>query len=257
MDGIALDTINYDIDSVYTRQINRQWLFNQVATYDTLRTDDTNMNNFYNNNLSNNIGVMYAINNNLAEGYNTEANGLLSTFTPADTIEANYKTVDSIYTHTLSVGVDTLDSLDFVHLYNIAYQCPYMGGMAVYQARSMLNVLTDLEWEFSDSCNTSSGRVGHRAVKPPQTTTQAIPDLSAKVYPNPANSTLNVEVRLPSGKAYQICIYSSLGEKVICEQLEQNITSLPTNTLVPGIYYYRISDMNGLLIKSDKVMIIH
>ena len=68
---------------------------------------------------------------------------------------------------------------------------------------------------------------------------------------------LNVEVTLPQGIIYEMCMYNSLGEKVVCKQLEQNITSLPTNNLVQGIYYYRITNENGSLIKADKVMIVH
>jgi len=77
------------------------------------------------------------------------------------------------------------------------------------------------------------------------------------VYPNPASTLLNVEVGLANGQTGTICMYSSLGEKVICEEITQHITILPINTLVPGIYYYRITDENSKLIKADKVMIVH
>lgn len=181
----------------------------------------------------------------------------MSVFTPANTIESNFKTVDSIFTHTLGVGVDTLDSLDMVHLYNIAYQCPDMGGMGIYQARAMLNILTNSDWEFSDSCNTDTGRTDKRPYKPHSNPIEQNNELNAKVYPNPANSLLTIEVNLPSGQMDEICIYNSLGEKVVCEELEQNLTTLSTNNLSSGIYYYRITNIKGALIRSDKVMIIH
>jgi hypothetical protein len=80
---------------------------------------------------------------------------------------------------------------------------------------------------------------------------------AGKVYPNPASTFLNVEVGLVNGQTGTICMYSSLGEKVICEEITQHFTILPINTLVPGIYFYRITDENGKLIKADKVMIVH
>jgi hypothetical protein len=131
--------------------------------------------------------------------------------------------------------------------------------MAVYQARTMLNLLTNSEWEFSDSCTTAGGRVGKKHVGPPTNNNQPTPttNVTAKVYPNPASTLLNVEVGLANGQTGTICLYSSLGEKVICEEITQHITILPINTLVPGIYYYRITNENGKLIKADKVMIVH
>ncbi len=257
LDSVALDSVHYDIYPSYAREINRNLVFDNVATYDTLRTGDTILNNFYNANLSTNIGALYQINNYISQGYYSEANTILATFSPSDSIERNYKTADSIFTYTIGAGVDTLDSLDLVHLYNIAYQCPDMGGVAVYQARSMLNLLTNMEWDFSDSCNTSGGREGRRADKPPVNNPTSVANLNARVYPDPANTLLNIEIKLPAGNAYNMCMYNSLGEKVICEELTEPITILPINTLLTGIYFYRIIDESGKLIKADKVMIMH
>jgi len=259
MDSIAMDSMHYSVYAPYTKQINQQMVFDEVATYDSLRTGDTNLNKFYNNNVSDNMGKLYTINNYLDSTSYDEAKTALTSFTPTDTIEANYKTVDSIYAYIIGAGVYVMDSLDSVHLYRIAYQCPDMGGMAVYQARTMLNLLTNSEWEFSDSCTTAGGRVGHKHTGPPVNNNQPQPLVSknAKVYPNPANSLLNIEVQLPQGTTYEVCMYSTLGEKVICEELSQNLTTLPINNLTSGIYYYRITDAVGTLVKADKIMIVH
>jgi hypothetical protein len=103
---------------------------------------------------------------------------------------------------------------------------------------------------YSSNCN---GNKDNSAVKPPNNTAL----LDAKVYPNPANSMLNIEVQLPHGQVYEMCVYNTLGEKVICDELDQDLTILPINNLSLGMYYYRITSPNGALIKADKVMIVH
>jgi type IX secretion system substrate protein len=91
----------------------------------------------------------------------------------------------------------------------------------------------------------------------PQNENKTPADIIAKAYPNPASTLLNVDVQLQIGKIENICIYNSLGELIRCENLITNHTVLSINTLPSGIYLYRITDIEGNLIKTDKVIIIH
>ncbi len=79
----------------------------------------------------------------------------------------------------------------------------------------------------------------------------------ANVYPNPANTKLTIEIQLQSGSFVHICLYNSIGQLVQCEELQSNITTLPISNLSSGLYYYRITDENGNVLKADKQMIIH
>jgi|GEM_PF-6272404 hypothetical protein len=79
----------------------------------------------------------------------------------------------------------------------------------------------------------------------------------ANVYPNPANTQLNVEVQLQQGGSDNICLYNMMGEKVICEELTNSVTTFAIDRLSAGIYLYRITDVAGNLIKADKVIITH
>ncbi len=78
-----------------------------------------------------------------------------------------------------------------------------------------------------------------------------------KVYPNPANTLLNVQVSLQAGAIARICLYNNLGQLVQCWELQNELTTLPTTSLTSGIYYYRILDEKGNVLKADKQMIIH
>ncbi|HXP51172.1 MAG TPA: T9SS type A sorting domain-containing protein, partial [Bacteroidia bacterium] len=77
------------------------------------------------------------------------------------------------------------------------------------------------------------------------------------VYPNPAGNTLNIQLELQVNQVLNMCIYNSLGEVVKCETLKDNLSAISINTLPAGIYFYRISDTTGSLIKADKLMIVH
>jgi len=76
------------------------------------------------------------------------------------------------------------------------------------------------------------------------------------IYPNPASTLLNVAINMSQIKVGSICLYNTTGEEVRCETLSGNITSISITDLPSGMYYYRITDANGNLVKADKVTII-
>ncbi|HXB11587.1 MAG TPA: T9SS type A sorting domain-containing protein, partial [Bacteroidia bacterium] len=77
------------------------------------------------------------------------------------------------------------------------------------------------------------------------------------VYPNPANSVLNIETELGTGEVENICLYNTFGQQVRCTELTDNITTISISNLAAGMYFYRVTDTSGNLIHSDKVVIIH
>lgn len=48
-----------------------------------------------------------------------------------------------------------------------------------------------------------------------------------------------------------------MGEKVICQELANKLTSLAIDKFASGIYLYRITDKEGNVVKTDKVVITH
>jgi uncharacterized repeat protein (TIGR03803 family) len=78
-----------------------------------------------------------------------------------------------------------------------------------------------------------------------------------KVYPNPANTMLNIEIDLQNGKRAYFEMYNNTGERIEAMELNSEITTLSINNLPSGMYYYRITDKSGSVIKADKQLIIH
>ncbi len=78
-----------------------------------------------------------------------------------------------------------------------------------------------------------------------------------QVYPNPANTLLTVQLNLATGDYANACMYNSLGQLIECKQLQNGISTILISNLPSGIYYYRITDNMGNMIKADKQMIVH
>ncbi len=69
-------------------------------------------------------------------------------------IAANHKAVNEIYLATVAIDDFSLSSGQVSDLFAIAYQCPFVGGSGVYQARALLHfapgILTYDEYELCD-----------------------------------------------------------------------------------------------------------
>ncbi len=77
-----------------------------------------------------------------------------------------------------------------------------------------------------------------------------------KVYPNPASTILNVEIQ-NTGELDNFCLYNVMGQLLECTKLNNSSNAVPVSNLPAGLYYYRVTDMNGNLLKADKVAVIH
>ncbi len=88
--------------------------------------------------------------------------------------------------------------------------------------------------------------------------TNALTDNSnVLVYPNPAGELVNIKLELQPNQQLNMCMYNNLGEVIKCETITENVSAFSTSMLPSGIYFYRITDTNGTLVKSDKLMIAH
>jgi len=258
---IVDDSVPYSVFIDESKYISQQAVFTQISEDTTLMDSSTILHSFYTTTSSstapNNIGVLYTISADIANKNYTTAQSLNNSFTPVNLIEQNQQLVNYVYLHTLGAGIDTINKPQFDTLVGIATQCPLEGGTAVFESRSLLNRLLNTNYVFTDSClnDSSSGHAAHRR---PTTAESAIAsNINAKVYPNPANTMLNIQVNLIQGQIAYFVMYNSLGEEIKSMELDNQLTTLPTNNLSAGMYYYRIIDKNGNIIKADKQLLMH
>ncbi len=115
----------------------------------------------------------------------------------------------------------------------IAFQCPYQGGPAVYRARYFLSLFNDsIEYDDAATClsqGLSRQHAIYDIVNPPVLVVQ----------PNPANNEIEVHVEGLDNSFYQLKTISQEGRilKGIKLQQQSSANRISTLDLAPGVYY--------------------
>ncbi len=69
-----------------------------------------------------------------------------------------------------------------------------------------------------------------------------------KVFPNPFNQTLNIEIKFPKGNDFRI--YNGIGELVISGKLNTQINTIDLSSLPPNVYLLKVESQSIKLIKT-------
>ncbi len=153
--------------------------------------------------------------------------------------ESNLKSIDSIYLKTLPYGNFGYDSSQIATLYSIALQCPYNGGEAVFDARAMLKLINDTtDYDDSILCATEDLAVAKRRAP-----TSVDTNYSFNLFPNPANSTINLSYNLGVMNSAQLFLYDMLGREFLVINLDNknNFVTIDISKMSPGLYYARVT----------------
>jgi len=70
-----------------------------------------------------------------------------------------------------------------------------------------------------------------------------------RVYPNPVNSELTIEMDLSEEKKYRI--YSTIGELVLSGKLNSNLNTIDLSSLPPNVYVLNINNHSVKLVKTE------
>ena len=65
-------------------------------------------------------------------------------------------------------------------------------------------------------------------------------ELALNIFPNPANSSITIEVKKDKGKVASVEIFNTLGEKVLEFEMMKNTISLPIADFPSGIYAVKV-----------------
>src|SRR5690606_9890710 len=98
--------------------------------------------------------------------------------------EINQKRVNDIFLATIPLDSFELDSIQIDALDSIAWQCPWSGGDAVFQARGMLSIVRDTVYNDSLLCAQQQYRLAG----------EGKPANKLKIYPNPADEVMTIEI---------------------------------------------------------------
>ncbi|HQN14810.1 MAG TPA: T9SS type A sorting domain-containing protein [Bacteroidales bacterium] len=122
----------------------------------------------------------------------------------------------------------------------LASTSPFVNGDAVYTARAIVGytepVVIPKNLENDD--NNSS-------------------DITVKIYPNPAENNINVELSGIATRQFRFVIRNILGVKLLEKQIggNESLISIDISNLNNGLYLYEIINIKGLNIKNGRLVI--
>ncbi|MEO6328568.1 MAG: T9SS type A sorting domain-containing protein [Ginsengibacter sp.] len=75
-----------------------------------------------------------------------------------------------------------------------------------------------------------------------------------KIYPNPFQSSLNIEFGDSNPSQKIITLFDVNGRSISTQKTSQNLTRINVRQLIKGSYIIRIQDINGKIVYSGKVV---
>jgi Secretion system C-terminal sorting domain len=167
----------------------------------------------------------------------------------------NEQLINRVYFKILREGVDSLNDDDSTIVVELAKQCPYQAGSAVYKART-LNAIYNPAMIFDDIklCNSVGvfkssngnnntglfdGENGYLQNLKPDTETSVLETDELIVYPNPASNQLNIRYNCKENSTLQLMnILGVLLKEIDLSKNVQRVT-ISINDLPTGVYTYR------------------
>ncbi len=129
----------------------------------------------------------------------------------------------------------------------IANQCTYIGGDAVYEARSLYRLrYPDVKFDDSTFCYIAFPPGGKIAMKH-----NVVGEF--KVYPNPANDFLIVESRI--AEANLVSITDITGKILLKKDWSESNNMILTEGLQNGMYFVSLLDAQNRILKTQKIII--
>ena len=167
---------------------------------------------------------------------------------PDEVPEYNSARLNEIFIHLEENDYNTIEEF-YLELLEIANQCPYYGGEAVYRARAILELVND-SLIYNDDMNCLPYGI-YREGK------GIVEDSNSKitVKPNPANSYIKVKVNCRENEMYDVEIINAIGQKVLNTTLQCNKeNNISISYLQQGIYTVTVK--TNTKVQSFKLSII-
>ena len=151
-------------------------------------------------------------------------------------VEQNERSINDIFFATIAKHNFTFSELQIAEIENIALQCPYTGGEAVYRARVLHTALTGFT-AYNDSVNCAIQGINWRK----GSTETVKPSIYLGVIPNPVSGEASFVLDNVLAQAVNITIYNTLGQKVQEVYIPANTlkANFEVKTWGAGIYYYQ------------------
>jgi hypothetical protein len=170
-----------------------------------------------------------------------DASTLNSAIITTEITEANRVTMNNLIHSYLTTDLDSAIN-DYTTIFAIANQCPYAGGLAVYQARAIIHSLNDTV-EFDDDALCLLDGVFKQSNK------KNLKEISQEVFvrPNPASDLVTVSLLNKEDGICEIKIFDNLGVEVVKKQMncKDAQIKLDVKSLPSGVYFIKMYNQSS------------
>jgi hypothetical protein len=235
----------FEITSFDLLQLDSLHLINPVSNYETQRNQLISELETLLQTRRSITGQMAVLTDSSIEAGNIRNSALIPTELP----EINTVTINDVFIRYQRWGRDSIfDS--YPQILSIAQQCPYAGGPAVIQARIMISMFNDTMTYNDQAVCLASGMYRYENPMPEQNNIPDPVQPKIKVYPNPANNRIELEIQHSGVTGNCVLeIENAYSQRIIFYSYECNEThlSLITESLQPGVYLVVVKYSNEIL----------
>jgi hypothetical protein len=224
---------------------NAKWyskylLFNKLANNNGLAAQNNSLQSFYTAEQQNNIGKIRA-NKDALSANTLDAQESLVLNNP----NLQERSLDLVRkAEAKFIKIKQLNRADISRLTEIANECPYTHGPAVYEARGILANVTG-QVSFVNPCESPEPTASAERLMS-QNNAKGLNYLSGgtNVYPNPASKVLNISIT-ENNKGTSVSVKNQLGQVVLTETLNEVNNVLNVEKLENGIYIVELNFNSG------------
>jgi hypothetical protein len=168
--------------------------------------------------------------------------------------EVNQKIVNDVYFSTVAKGIETLTATQLSGLQSIAAQCPYSGGGAVYEARSILAASEHTLYDDAQLCVIQG--IAYRQQKPTAENTKTPAAFTATLSPNPASGYAIISTNQAVSNA-SIELIDVLGRTVFTQVWVGNNTKqlIDLTNIENGLYLLKMKTDEATTTATMKLMV--
>jgi hypothetical protein len=179
--------------------------------------------------------------------------------------EINERIINTIYFKYLRLGVEGLSSSEVESIESLAYQCPFVGGTAVYKARTLYNNYNPgAYYDDIEICNAVGVYKGGKSIFDLENdllkqglSSDHSDNSMLEIYPNPTSSSIRIKNLFSTFEQSAFILYDMTGRVVMKHQIPNGIFTfeLDLGMLANGVYQLQIRTANTL--QTRKIILEH
>jgi len=160
----------------------------------------------------------------------------------------NARTLNDLYFENITNDTTFFES-NYSTLMNIANQCPYSGGLAVYQARNKLVEYNDTLTFYDDAICLQDG------IFRLSTSNNILPIVA--IAPNPATTQFKISIISSDHLAGNIALMNTLGETVLTTTFDSDAknNTIDVDRLASGIYLAKLTSQSGFVLVKKLIIV--